>query len=282
MLLAFLFLAACGGKHSGTYEVKQATGSAEQAAAARAEADALWAERSDKAKLQAALAKYEAAFDAEPTNREVAAQLVRGWYFLGDGHETEVSAKIGAWAKSVEFGARCLALNHEFTVKLAAADEATAAAAANAEDVPCLYWTATALGKWAKASGIAKTLKHMPTVKAYIGRVEQLDPTYFYHGPARYWGAYYAAIPSFAGQDLKLSKEYFDKSVAGSPQYFGTRVLIAEFWAVKTQNKDEFLKNLQWVLDQDPNATPEIAPEQRAEQGKARALLAQQSDLFAD
>ena len=63
-----------------------------------------------------------------------------------------------------------------------------------------------------QGQSLSKTLKFLPTVKAYMSKTEELDSTYYFHGPARYWGAYYAALPSFAGQDL-------DKSSSTSPQH---------------------------------------------------------------
>lgn len=283
VLPLFVLLSACGGKHSGVYEVSQTTGPVDAATALKEQALATWDLRADKAKLVESLAQLEAAHNAAPSDREIAAHLVRGWYFLGDGNESEMPARLAAWDKAIMWGARCLAINADLKAALdGGADEATAAGKATKDDVPCLYWTASALGKWAKASGLAKTVKHLPTVKAYMTRVGELEPTYFYNGPERYWGAYYAAIPSFAGQDLNLSKENFDKSLAGSPNYLGTTVLLAGEWAVKTQNKAVFEEKLNWVLAQDPNSIPEIAAEQAAEQAKARALLAQTNDLFAN
>lgn len=253
-------------------------------AGAKAEADALWAQRGDRAQLEAALAKYEAIRAAAPTDRDVALKLARGWYFLGDGHETDDKLKLEHWAKAIEFGRSCLQINTDYAALLKKGDEteATAARTLKSDDVNCLYWTSSALGKWAKASGIGVTLKYLPTVKAWMTRVGELDATIYYNGPERYWGAYYAAIPSFAGQDLTKSKEYFDKALAAQPNFLGTHVLKAENWAVKSQNREEFKKELDWVLAQPANLIPEVQPEAEAEQRKAKALLAQVDDLFAN
>ena len=53
-------------------------------------------------------------------------------------------------------------------------------------------------------------------------------------------------------------------------------------WATRTQNKETFEKELNWVLAQDPGAIPEVKPEMEAEQRKAKALLAQEGDFFAN
>ena len=286
-LVLTLVLALGCAKQAGTYEVATTattTVAPDAAAGLKTEAESAWSNRSDKAQLQAALQKYESLYASNPTDRDVAMHLVRGWYFLGDGHETDKDPKLAAWETAIEWGKKCLAINTEFTALLGKGDEteATAARAFTAADVPCIYWTSTSLGKWAKMSGIGTTLKHLPTVKAYMTRVAELEPTFFYSGPDRYWGAYFAAIPSFAGQDLGKSKEYFDKAIGTYPDYLGTHVLLAEQWAVKKQDKATFEKELNWVLAQPVDTIPEVKPEMEAEQRKAKALLDTTGDLFAN
>lgn len=284
LLVVGALLAGCSNKHKGSYELVAATAAAGSADQAKAEADSLWAQRSDKTQLQAALARYELAIAADPTNREIAGRLVRGWYFLGDAHETDEKAKLDAWDKAISWGKHCLAINQDFTALLEKGDEkeATATRVLVEADVPCLYWTSSALGKWAKLSGLGPTLANLPTVKAYMTRVGELDPDYFYSGPDRYWGAYYAVIPSFAGQDLDKSREYLDKAIAAHPEHLGHTVLLAEYWAVKSQDKATFEEALNKVLAANPDVDPDIAPENRSEQAKARTLLTKTGDLFAD
>lgn len=285
-LCLFLFLLGCA-KNTGSYEVAAAAATSaapDQKSALQAEAEALWNERGDKAKLQGALQKYEQLYALDPTDRGVAYHLVRGWYFLGDGHETEKEARLSTWATAIDWGKKCLAINTEFKGLLEKGDEdeASAARALTAADVPCLYWTSSALGKWGKNSGIATTLKHLPTVKAWMSRVGELEPSYYFNGPDRYWGAYYSAIPSFAGQDLDKSKAYFDKALAAHPNFFGTHVLYAEELLSRRQDKAGFVKELEWVLSQPADLIPEVRPEAEAEQRKARALLDAIGDKFAD
>ena len=201
---------------------------------------------------------------------------MRGYYFLGDGHLTEEEEKLDVWAKSIAYGNQCLALNKKFSRLLAKGDEdpASASRVLTKKNVPCVYWTASALGKWAKGSGLGLTLKHLPTVKAYMTRVGKLEPTYDYDGPNRYWGAYYATIPSVAGQDLNKSKEFFDKALAANPTFLGNHVLLAGAWAVEKQDKETFEKELNWVIAADATMLPDVQPEMEAAQRQAKALLA--------
>jgi len=269
----------CGKRASGNYAVPDANSTTVD----NTEVDALWEQRGDKEALVQALAIYEAAYEANPRDRHVATRLVRGWYFMGDAHTDDDEGKSIAWDTAVNWGKACLAINDDFVAQLnEGVSEADAAQTLTIEDAPCMYWMATSLGKWARMEGLATLIKHKATVYAFISRISELDPNFFFAATDRYWGAYYAALPSFAGQDLDKSAEYFDKSIAAAPNNLSTRVLKASYWAVKTQNKAEFTALLTSVLEADPNAEPALVPENLNEQAKAQALLNQIDDLFAD
>jgi len=280
-MFATLALAACGGKNPGAYETLSAASSGTADQAAREAADELWAQRGDMGKLKEAIAAYEAIARANPKDRQAHAMVTRGWYFLADAWIEDTDLQIETYLTSIEWGKRCMAINDDFAAQVnAGTKEKDAVAALTKDDVPCTYWTASALGKWAKASGIAKSIKHLGTVKAYVGRVEELEPTYFYHAPARYWGAYYSVIPGFAGRDLDKSAAYFDDTLKGSPGYLGSRVLRAENLAVGLQNVKMFDDDLKFVLDFDVKSIPDLEPENTREQVKARKVQAQRADLF--
>lgn len=251
------------------------------ASATLAEADALWAGRVDPETLKAALAKYEEAWRQDPGNRLALERLTRGWYFLGDAHTSDKATKIELWATAMTWGDKCLALNAQYQGRVDGGEKPKDAATSMGKaDVACMYWYATALGKWGKIQGIAKALANLPTVKAFIGRAEELDAEHFYFGPARYWGTYYAVLPSFAGQDLVKSAAYFDASVQGAPDYLATRVLRAENLSPKVGNIDQFYDDLNAVLAFDPTTTPDVQPENTLEQAKARDMLAHVEEYF--
>jgi len=280
--VAMLALAACAPKQRESFDVAEASVAPVPASPERAEADALWEERADRDKLAEALAKYEIAMSADARDRHVGERLTRGYYFLGDAYETEDDARIAAWDQSIAWGKRCLAINPQISALLAKGDETdvTAVRAATIEDVPCLLWTASAIGRWSRLKGPAATLAHVATVKAYITRLDDLDPDFYFRAADRYWGAYYAAIPSFAGKDLAKSKLHFDSALEHAPSFVGTKVLLAEYWAVETKDRATFETSLHEVLAADENALPEVRPETLAEKRKATALLARVDELF--
>jgi hypothetical protein len=273
-------LAGCGGRAKG-YETLATQANDGKAANLIKAADALWEQRGDEAKLKAALAKYEEAAKAAPTNRHVHTRLVRGWYFHADTMAQGKDAQIESFDKAKSWGQRCMAINTDFTARLDNGDKPKdALEAMTLDDAPCVYWTASALGKWAKANGILKSLKYIGTVKAYISFVEDKAPTFWYYGPARYWGAYYSIAPGMAGGDPKKSPAYFEASIKGEPRYLGSYVLRAENTAVKLQDVKTFDDDIEFVLNFDVSSFPELAPENAKEQEKARILKGQRAELF--
>jgi hypothetical protein len=283
--LALMVGAMACGKHPGTYQAAATATEVDtsQATELAQKADELWEARVDEAKLTAALAAYEELHTLDPANRHALVQLTRGWYFFGDAFSPDEDTQIDRWGTAITWGTKCIAGNEKIADAIADnIKEKDAVQHATKADAPCLYWTSTALGKWAKAQSLSKTLKFLPTVKAYMTKTEELDPTYYHYGPARYWGAYYAALPSFAGRDLDKSAEYFAASIQAAPYYLPTRVLRAQYLAVATQDVALFDADLKYVLDANADSKPAagITPENVKDQGKAQKLLDTRHELF--
>ena len=85
---------------------------------------------------------------------------------------------------------------------------------------------------------------------------------------------------SFGGQDLDQARVHFDRAVSSAPEFFATRVEMARTWAVATRNRAVFDDQLAVVLHSDAGVLPEVEPEQRAMQARARDLQAQADALF--
>ncbi len=248
-----------------------------------AKGDENWAKRTDPAAIRAAIAEWEKAAEAEPKNLEVLIKLTRGHYFLADGYLRDNEKEyLEVMDKAVKWGERAMvAASPDFEAKMREGGKIPeAVATVPKEGVGAMYWYASALGKWAKRKGFAVLLGQKDNVKATMDRCLALDPNFFYGGPHRYFGAFYAVAPAFAGGDLEKSKVHFNKSLEIEPNYLGTKVLWAAELSVKQQDEDAFEKLLNEVLAAPDDAIPELIPEILVEKGKAKELLAQQEDLF--
>lgn len=252
-----------------------ATGATELTALARAEA--AFAKRDDMKSLAESIVHYEEAVRLDSQNLGLYEILARANYFLADAHLRDQQEKQeAAYNKAIEWGERCMGLNPAFKAKLDAGSKAEDSFdVLPKEYTGCLYWSAAALGKWATLKGFATRVANKGRIAKLVERVTVLDPTYFYGAPDRYWGAYYAILPGFMGKDLNKSEAHFKKSLEIAPNYFGTKVLVAERLATERQDRAMFKKNLDEVIAADPNIDPAIAPENKVEQLKAKELLAQ-------
>ncbi|HIA37858.1 MAG TPA: hypothetical protein EYN89_14275 [Flavobacteriales bacterium] len=65
-----------------------------------------------------------------------------------------------------------------------------------------------------------------------------------------------------------------------SKTYLANKVLYAEYFAKKIQNKKLFVRLLTEVKDADPKSIPELHPEQTFEQKKAHTMLSKLEDYF--
>ncbi len=247
----------------------------------KTQADAAWEGRGEKAQLEEAIKLYEQMIAANPADRDSLARLARGYYFLANGHLSDEAAIIEAYDKGAGYGEQAMATNAAFKKAIADGEpDEKALKLLTKDEAPGLYWAYSNLGKWAVAKGFTTVLKYKNKLKAFVDRVVELDPQFFYGAGDRGLGAFYAKAPSFAGGDLGKAHQHFTRSLEIEPNYLGTKLLIAEYYATKKQDKKLFTKILQEVIDADPSVLPDIVPEQKADQEKAKRLLALVEDKF--
>lgn len=275
-----------------TYNAKWSEGSTQPAAAAPddavktaiSEGDALWKERADKAKLMAAIEKWESVAD-KANDAELFAKLSRAHYLLGDGFyvlEGNATARDAEYQKGLDWATRALKVGApEFAKAMAEGKKHhEAIALAPKEAVPGMYWYATNLGKWAASKGFATRLRYKDDIKATMVHVKSLDEMYFHAAPWRYFGSFEAVTAGLAGGSLEKSEENFKKAVELAPNYLGTKVLWAEYLCTKKNDKATYKKLLEEVVAANASIDPEIEPENKIEQEKAKKMLATIEERF--
>lgn len=283
----------CGGGYQSTWD-EPTTANTQQAQAPDAQArrtelisqgDTAWAGRDDPEQIRAAIAAWEQAVEIDAEDAETWTKIARAYYFLADGHlrfsdPTQMPDNYQSGLRASERALRIY--SPEFAQRMAAGArmEDAVQLITVREAVAPLYWRATNLGKWAQTQGFEVVLSHKDEIRAMMSRCMELDRYYFHAGPDRYFGAFFAIAPTFAGGDLARSRQHFDESLRHENNYFGTHVLFAENLAVKLQDRALFEQHLRFVIDGDPEALPDVAPENRVEQRKARDLLARIDELF--
>ncbi len=282
-LCSFAAFTGCGASRTSGWErqVQEQTGNEQEVLA---QAEEKWQNRINKADLEMAIELYQKAASINPKNLVVLSRIARAYYFLADGHYLGNPEKqIEIYDLGAAAGEKALALDEGFRSAKEHYSPETLGELGQ-EYVPAIYWTASCLGKWARLKGFVTLLKVKGKVKALVEAATNIDNTYFYYAPDRYWGVYYSVAPSFAGGDIEKSKKHFEATLQGSPNYLGSKVLYADTYATKVQDKELYIRLLNEVIDGDNNSIPEINAEQMKEQEKAKLLLDPEvlEDRFAD
>ena len=291
--LVAMAVGGCGESRQGAWDTTPtaSNGAVEQSSTSHhdelvAAGEAAWAQRDELAQVDTAIQQFQAAVEAEPGDHESWVKLSRALYFKSDCHLRFQDGADEQFLASFEQGTQAaehalVALSADFGERMRAGTRIEEAVdTLDASAVPALYWRSSNLGKWASAKGFATLLSYKDEIRAIMQRCLDLDPTYNHYGPDRYFGVFYGRAPSFAGGDLEQSREHFETSMEHEPNYFATHVLMAQDYAIKAQDRALFDQQLQWVLSHDPESMPELAPENRCEQRKARELLENADEHF--
>ena len=280
-------LVACGASSgAGIKRDQLASGELATYQTLVAEADAAYTKRGEQPQLELAVQKYEQAVRLKDDDHDTYTKLSHAAYLLADGYYSFDPARkadlLAMHQKGYEHAERgLLALSADFEHKRATGVAIEVAVKSlGREAVPLMYWYATNLGRWGNAQSFTTVLKYKNRIYEMISHVLSLDPNYFYGAPDRYFGAFFAIAPPFAGGDLTKSNEHFQASQKIAPNYLGTYNLIAEFYAPKAQDAALFDRSIQFVLDAPVDVIPELAPEAAIEKKKAERLKARRDELL--
>ena len=248
------------------------------------EGDAAWKLRDDPAKLREAITKWEAAA-ALWADGDLYSRVSRAHYFLADAHlaiETDTDARDLEYTTGLAWATRALKLQAPAFVVAIGQGESFHAAIQKApkESSEALLWYASNLGKWAAARRFATRVKYKDDLKAVIDRVHAIDPSQ--HGATNRWlGGYEAQTIGIGGGSSERSEAHFKKSLELAPNYFGTKVLWAQFLCPKTHDRQTYERLLNEVIAGDPESDPTSVAENKADQKKAKQLLAGVDAMFA-
>lgn len=155
-------------------------------------------------------------------------------------------------------------------------------AATQAEDIPYLFWAATAWGNWIQLNiGSMEALAELPRVESMIKRVLHLDEEFYFGGAHLFLGVLQASRPKIAGGNLDEARQHFLKArEIGQGRFLMTEVYFAQFYARKAFDKDLYVATLRHVLEQPVDAVPELTLLNTVAQRKAAEMLKHADEIF--
>lgn len=261
-------------------------------------AESHWQNRKDRNELEKAVSLWEKAVnmdapglsEQEHTDKKAEAyeRLARAYYFLADSHirlegsdESANEEKMMAtYEKGVTAAEQAIKLRDpNFAKKVAQGDAwMDHVKKANEAAIPGLYWYATNLGKWALLEGIATILARKDDIKATMEFICEKNEDFYYGACHRYFAVYWTKVPF--SKDAAKAKKHFDKTLEIAPNYLATKVLMAENYAVLTEDKQLYHKLVKEIMETPEDAVPAISAENHYEKLKAERLEKTADDRF--
>jgi len=291
-LVTLVVLAGCSsaGREAAwekSEPVPRAAGTSTASVGQLTDAEAAWALRDDKAQLEKALKIYEAIVAKDAGHGLAMTKLSRAYYFLVDAHLSLNDAvtpedRLAVLQKGVDWGERALlVLDPSFEKKMRAGVEFDQAIKdIEKPAIEAAYWYCANLARFAHAKGLAARLFHKDRIGAAMERIAEIEPNFFHSAVDRLFGSYYAGLPSVGGRDLEKAKIHFDQALKASPGYLGNKLLMADLYAVNTNDRALYQKLLKEVIASPDGDDPDIAPENRAAKRHAEKLLNMTDERF--
>ncbi len=107
-----------------------------------------------------------------------------------------------------------------------------------------------------------------------IERIDAINPEWAGGGNYFSRGIYYIAVPERFGGSKQRADEEFSKAIEIGPNYLVNRWGRAKYLYQITGNKDAFVKDLKWVINQDPKKASNPYPWNVYFQETAKEMLA--------
>jgi len=249
------------------------------------DAEAAWKMRDQEQEARRAIAIWQEALAMEPQSEEVMIRLAEAHHFIAQvqqlaaGDNTAAHTALEAGLTAAEQALLRLAPSTTDDISNGQSLEAMLEEVPK-EAQPALFWYAANLSGLVEGSDLATGLLLRDRLLKVMERVVALDPSFQFGGPHRILAVFFSSVPPLLGGDLGKAREHFELALSVDPRPFSTKVLFAELYATKSNDRELFTRLLDEVLAGDAEAVPELAPEQRLQQQRARHLVEEADTLF--
>lgn len=213
---------------------------------ARDEAERLWKLRADVRQMPALLAASERWVAQEPNNVDALLRLARASYFMVYLHESGGT------------------LEKRLQIMLKGTDAARKVTRLQPSNMAGEFWASTNLAVYGKLKGPLESVASLSEIKSRMETVEAKEPNLFYGGVWRFWGRLIDQVPSalrmLNGYDLDDALEFHRKAIKVEPRYVQSHLFYAEC-LIQAGKREEARAVLEKALKLDPQAMPDVAPE---------------------
>jgi predicted anti-sigma-YlaC factor YlaD len=189
----------------------------------------------------------------------------------------------GLYQRARDYGLRALEIRHPALRDALRRAPQSAVAVLDASDTIAAYWTAVA---WASAISLDKdspaAVAELPVVTALVMRVAALEPDFDHGALDSFLISYEMGRPDRSDARADARRHYDRALRLSAGQKAAPHVALAETVCVSSQDRREFMAQLEQALAIDTAQRPEWRLENRVMQRRARWLLARTDQLFIE
>ncbi len=149
-------------------------------------------------------------------------------------------------------------------------------------DLEVLFWTTMSWNAWLSLNlDKPVALAQISSAQACLKKVMEANSDYFYGTPYILMGTILASMPTSLGGDAKAAQKYFEKALEISRgKFFLAYYYYARHYAVRTQNKELFLRLLKEVIHAPVDELKEACLINAVIKIKAKRLKGMTEELF--
>ncbi len=239
-----------------------------------------------RAAMPANLKLIEGMLLEDPQNRDLLLYAAQGFYGYSYGFiEIEDSDRAQQlYRRCYDYALTALELaGLGLDPETATVDDLQAATAALGKPaVPALFWSASCLAKWIDLNRDDVTsIASLASAATLMGRVLELDDSYYYGGAHLFFGVYYGGRAPMFGGNFELAEEHFRRAdEINQNKLLIVDLLQAEYLYRQQLNRTAFHDSLIHILDAPEGLYPEMALVNAISKQRAGYLLALEDEWF--
>lgn len=215
----------------------------------------LWEQRGDRVNCLKAIQAFEKIAAIETENDEVLGKLSRAYYWAGINTSSR-GERGESYRNGLRAGQKALKINPG--------------------NLEANYWTAVNMARLAELRWSPKSLGYVVKIRKLVQTIADVDRNYYYGAVDRIQGMALTilstdsrGIPSFT---KRSAIEHLEKAVEVGPNYFLNHISLAEAY-LKSGQMELARAELEWVINTPADIDPDVIPENRFEQARARKIL---------
>ncbi len=226
-----------------------------------ARGDALWKQRDSREKTFRAIEAWEKALKSSPGDVELMVKIGRAYHWASELlPRNKDKLIVEDCEKGLELTEKALKLNPDH--------------------IGANHWHMVLQGEMTENKGILSGFNFGSAIRKTMIIARQ-DDTHYHGSIYRYWGKVLYYIPGIVGRFFKFeladSVACCERAIEISPNFFENHLYLAETY-LKMDKDEKAKKELEWIVNTDPEVLPDYAPENRLSKRRAEKLLEKHFD----